>query len=355
MKNPLLVTLVIAICLTLSEINCGNEGNRSEVLKYTLSEVTHSDYRWTGVAVSKKGRIFVNYPRWSDNIPFSVGEITKSKEVKTYPDEEWNNWDSLKSVHDHFICVQSVYVDQNDNLWILDPANPLFGGVIEGGPKLLKVDLESNQVIQTILFDTTITVRNSYLNDVRVDVKTNTAYITDSGYGAIIVVNLNTSQSRRVLSNHSSTKAEDITLKIANNELSIKVHSDGIALDNEQDYLYYQALTGYHLYRIKTDYLRDQTIPEVDLGSKVELVGKSGASDGLFFKDGFIYLTSIEHNAIKRITRQGEVQLVVEDTLLEWPDSFSRSADGEIYVTTSRIGFPADSKPFRLFKLISGN
>ena len=355
MKNPLLVTLFIVICLTLSKINCGNERKEPEVLKYRLSKVAHSDYRWTGVAVSKKGRIFVNYPRWSDNIPFSVGEIMESKEEKPYPNEEWNNWDSLKSVHDHFICVQSVYIDLNNILWILDPANPMFGGVIEEGPKLLKVDLKSNQVIQTILFDSTITDRNSYLNDVRVDIKTNTAYITDSGYGAIIVVNLNTSQSRRVLSDHFSTKAEDITLKIANNELSIKVHSDGIALDDEQDYLYYQALTGHHLYRIKTDYLRDQSIPEADLGSKVELVGKSGASDGLFFKDGFVYLTSIEHNAIKRITEQGEVQLMVKDTLLEWPDSFSMSADGEIYVTTSRIGFPADSKPFYLFKLLPDN
>lgn len=31
---------------------------------FELVEVAQSDRQWTGVAVSKEGRIFVNYPRW---------------------------------------------------------------------------------------------------------------------------------------------------------------------------------------------------------------------------------------------------------------------------------------------------
>ncbi len=30
-----------------------------------LKEIARSDKLWTGVAVSREGRIFVNYPRWS--------------------------------------------------------------------------------------------------------------------------------------------------------------------------------------------------------------------------------------------------------------------------------------------------
>ena len=29
----------------------------------------------TGVTVAKGGRIFVNFPRWGDDVPFTVGEI----------------------------------------------------------------------------------------------------------------------------------------------------------------------------------------------------------------------------------------------------------------------------------------
>jgi hypothetical protein len=29
----------------------------------------------TGVTVSQQGRIFVNFPKWGDDVPFTVGEI----------------------------------------------------------------------------------------------------------------------------------------------------------------------------------------------------------------------------------------------------------------------------------------
>jgi hypothetical protein len=29
----------------------------------------------TGVSVAPNGRIFVNFPRWGDDVPFTVGEI----------------------------------------------------------------------------------------------------------------------------------------------------------------------------------------------------------------------------------------------------------------------------------------
>lgn len=37
-----------------------------------------------------------------------------------------------------------------------------------------------------------------------------------------------------------------------------QIASDGIALDTKNGYLYYHALTGHTLYRIKTSYLTDE-------------------------------------------------------------------------------------------------
>jgi hypothetical protein len=47
----------------------------------------------TGVAVSREGRIFVNFPRWSPNVLVSVAEIISGGETKPFPDAEWNRWD----------------------------------------------------------------------------------------------------------------------------------------------------------------------------------------------------------------------------------------------------------------------
>ena len=40
----------------------------------------------TGVTVSHRGRIFVNFPKWGDQVSFTVSEIRDGKPV-AYPDE----------------------------------------------------------------------------------------------------------------------------------------------------------------------------------------------------------------------------------------------------------------------------
>ena len=45
----------------------------------------------TGVTVSNSGRIFVNFPRWGDDVPFTVAELVKGKAV-AYPNAEVNDW-----------------------------------------------------------------------------------------------------------------------------------------------------------------------------------------------------------------------------------------------------------------------
>ncbi len=237
-----------------------------------LSEVARSENLGTGIAVSEEDRIFVNYPRWSPQTTISVAEVISTDSTRPYPDNEWNRWNPDLKPEDHFICVQSVYIDRKNYLWILDAANPLFQGVVSSGAKLIKIDLQNDQIVQKISFDNQIAPEGSYLNDVRVDTNRNYAYITDSGEGAIVVVNLATREARRLLDDHFSTKAEDITFTVEGQQLNLKVHSDGLALDPQNQILYYQSLTNRRLYRIDTKYLRDFSISNTRLGEKVEFV-----------------------------------------------------------------------------------
>jgi sugar lactone lactonase YvrE len=110
--------------------------------------------------------------------------------------------------------VQSVVLDPLNRLWILDTGRALTQNATlvpasPGGPKLVCVSLSNDSVIQTIVFPPTVAYADSYLNDVRFDLRAELtesgggiAYITDSsseGRNGIIIVDLGTGQSWRHL------------------------------------------------------------------------------------------------------------------------------------------------------------
>ncbi len=313
--------------------------------KATLEEVaSFPNQQVTGVTISAKGRIFVNFPFWSDDHTTSVAEVVDGK-PKPYPDAAWNAKEG--PLEARWVCVQSVVVDDQDALWVLDPASPKTEAVVKGGPKLVKIDLTTNQVVQTIRFDESIAPERSYLNDVRFDTKTGHAFITESGTGAIVVVDLKSGKARRVLDAHPSTKIEpdaDIVvdgIKVLDpkTQQAPAFHADGIALDREGGWLYYHALTAHTLYRIKTEHLRDESLTPEQLGDKVEKLGKTPKPDGMLEgRDGTVYLAAFEENAIVRFDgRLQGTKTVISDSRLQWPDTLAWGPDGKLYVTTSQI------------------
>ena len=127
------------------------------------------------------------------------------------------------------MSIQSV-VDEEDALWIPDPASPYFRRVIPGGARLIRVDLATDEVTRTYHFDNEAAPEKSYMNDVRF--AHGHAFISDSGLGAIMVVNLDTDTVRRLLEDHPSTKVEPVIggrpWTFANGKVP-QVHIDGIA------------------------------------------------------------------------------------------------------------------------------
>jgi sugar lactone lactonase YvrE len=320
----------------------------------------------TGVGVSKtSGRIFVNFPYWSDDHSISVAEIVNGQ-AKAFPNDEWNKPGPAGS---HFVCVQSVVVDDQDNLWVLDPAAPKMQEIVKDGPKLVKIDLATNQVVQTIPFGEDVAPKKSYLNDVRIDTRTNTAFITESANGAIVVVDLKSGKARRLLDGHPSTAPEkDVKLVVDRKALidqqtktPPQIASDGIALDVKNGYLYYHALTGHTLYRIKTSFLIDEKIPEKELESKIENVGQTPAPDGMLEgTDGSVYVTDLEASGVVRWYPESKrVEQIISDKRLLWPDTLSWGPNGEIYVTASQIenmprfnsGRSTRTEPYKLWKI----
>ncbi len=338
-------------------------GSQAQGTGHALTEVYHNnDFQLTGISVSKTGRLFINFPRWSAEYLNAVVEVMPDGSAKPFPDENWNRWDlKPESASKHLVCVQSVVVDDTDALWILDPAAPMLMSIVPGGPKLVKVDLKSNKVTRVILIGPGVAKTNTYLNDVRIDTKRGFAYITDSGLGGIIVVDLSTGKSHRALDGDPSVMP-DKSVKIVIDGKPVlgptgetpAFHSDAIALSPDGEYLYYQPIAATTLYRAKTDALRDPNGKPV-----AEKFAKTFPVDGIWMdSQQNIYLSNLQGNGVSRLTPDRKIQTLVTDQRLQWPDTFSEGPDGSIYITASHInesptynhGKSTRTMPYQAFK-----
>ena len=121
----------------------------------------------TGIAVSREGRLFSNYPAGLDpnntntaSTPnkYQIAELLPDGSEVPYPSVEYNtppggalNTSASPPVSanydDYLIGCQSVIVDSSNTLWILDtgraidPSTQMLLNAVPGGPKLIAVDL----------------------------------------------------------------------------------------------------------------------------------------------------------------------------------------------------------------------
>ncbi|MEV4610717.1 gluconolaconase [Neorhizobium sp. LMR1-1-1.1] len=332
------------------------------------------DAMLTGVTVSANGRIFVNYPRWGDDVPFTVAEVVNGKAV-AYPDAAINKADP-SNPGKSLISVQSVVVDAENRLWILDTAAPGFKPPLAEGPKMIAVDLETNKIVKTIVFPKDVILTSTYVNDVRFDLTQGSegvAYITDSsltGPGAIIVVDLATGTATRRLSGDKTTAPDpEFTAEIDDQKLLnrpqggqtslVKIASDGIAISADGATLYFSPLSSRHLYSVPTASLRDATLPEDKLAAQVVDLGLKGASDGLESDDkGRVYGGDYEHHSI-RMLENGKWSTIAQSKEIQWPDTLSVASDGYLYFTANQLNRQAGFhngkdlrvKPYKLFRI----
>lgn len=326
-----------------SQANANTVDNAKTQQAPTL-QLVYSDsmYQLTGVAVSKTGRIFTNFPLWNQPHKYNVAEITSLTTNKPYPNALANSWKKGEEGLSKWVCVQAVFVDDSDKLWVVDPASPYMQGVYMHSYKLVKFDLATNKPEKIYRFNY-VADENSYINDVRVDTHLGYAYLTNSSEGGIVVVDLTTGKIRQVLQGSPSVISNPGYMfmidgkELKQNGAPVKINSDGIALTPDGSYLYYKPTTDDKLYRIKTKYLQNEGLSAAVLASKVEDLGKYTVSDGMIFdKQGNLYLSDAENYRIVKITPDLKMHVLVSSPLLIWPDSFSVQ-DGYLYVSCSQL------------------
>lgn len=329
----------------------------------------------TGVTVTREGRIFVNFPRWGDDVPFTVAEV-KDNRLVPYPNAAVNRADSAEP-GSHLLSVQSVVADGQGRVWILDTAAPGFSQPVAGGAKLVAVNLKTNQIEKTVIFPAEAIRPATYVNDMRFDFrigKAGVAYVTDSslsGTGAIIVIDLESGKAVRRLEGDRSTSPEPGFSPVVEGETLLQRHadgttapfsvaSDGIALSPDGKTLYFSPLSGRHLYAVPTELLRDPQVTEAQLSAAVKDLGEKGASDGLESDaSGAVYAGDYERNAIRKLSVGGQWTTLAHGPEILWPDTLSVGPDGYLYFTVNQLnrqpgfhgGKDLRQKPYALLRV----
>lgn len=306
----------------------------------------------TGVAVSEGGRIFVSFPRWGDQAPYTVAEL-ESDEPVPYPSQAANAFEASRPQRS-LASVDNLVVGPNNDLWILDTGRPHFNWRIPEAAKLVRVDLATDRVVQTIVFPKRVARKSSYLSDVSIDMsrgREGMAYIADAsemGLNGLIVVDLASGKSWRKLDLHPSTRAETEFLPIVEGRpmlfhpkgrspSHLTLGANALAVPPDGDRLYYRPLAGRKLYSVRTETLADRDLAPRRVAGTIRNYGDLGfASDDIAADNkGRLYLTNVEQQGIVRRRADGSLETFVYDPRLLWPDSLA-VADGHLYVTTNQ-------------------
>jgi len=342
-----------------------------------------------GLAISSTGRFFATYTRGT--YAYTLGEVINKTAETPYPslshqvtvsqlNTTWSGIPFGSNNATGLISVQALYITPEnarrpETLWVVDTGRPTVLDATgapsmpyaqPGGPKILAISLKNDTIYATYTFPASIHYPDSYMNDIRLDLRPNTtssgagiAYIVDSsdeGRPGFIILDLGNGKSWRRLTQDQST------LRVPRDVPSYQGHpfyqhsigqpiqtlregNDGIQISPDGETLFYSPLTSNTLYSIPTGNLRtDPTNPLADLQAQnnvSSLGGRGGNANGFEGDDqGRIYMCMPEHNAVYVYDPKTLlVEPFVRDPRIIWPDGASVGQDGYLYVNINQLPY----------------
>nr|XP_018896155.1 PREDICTED: uncharacterized protein LOC109029906 [Bemisia tabaci] len=382
--GPTILTLFLGVLPAL--VACTNNSN--PVVQDPLSisdelEIVHLYFgQWpSGIAVSSSGRMFSCYPAGFDgdntnlgnNSVVAVVELTGLETDTPYPNEEMNSppggavdTSGILPVTfgytEYFLSVQTVVIDSEDTLWILDTGRCMYGGLIlgssPGGTKLISVDLNTNSTIRTYTFPTNVALPVSFFSDVTFDLVNQFAYIADLSpeqQNAIVVLNLFDGTSYRVLVNDVSVMIEPgfvpfiygaplyQVLYSPSGQIygygNIKNGVSGVTLSPDMETLYYSGGGIRFLYCVPTQLLRNNNTPPSEIVSAVRNLGQQGVSAVITAdSQGNVYQGNSVNDGIEvyNVTT-GYTRNFVHDPRINFISRLIIAADGYLYFTVTQF------------------
>ncbi len=269
------------------------------------------------IAISHDGRIFVSVNPLLN--PFTkLFEILNAEEATPYPD-------GVYSVGSESMIkgALGINVDNHHRLWILDMT----------GRKFWVWDLVSETLQDSFEIDESVTVESSFLQDFAIDEVRKRIFIADmtlpqqgeAAAPAIVMIDMVTRRMTRLL--------EGIPELCSEIEGGFGLNP--IAIDPEQEWLYFGAVHSRTLYRLRLDLFDDDVIDTLE--DNIEIFSPKCYCDGIIAdKNETVYVTNVEENAIGVATVNGFHNIAQIPEGQSWADGLALY-DGSLYATLSQL------------------
>lgn len=292
------------------------------------------------IAVTPDGLVVFSQHQFYDP-EYRVKALHPDGEIVPWPTESWSSAPDDEGIGMN--AVLGLRSDPRGVVWMLDN-----GGDV---PKIVAWDTLTNTLKRVIHIPAPATRPGSLHNDLAIDIVNEALYLADVGGDtgpAIVVVDLKTGVSRRVLVGHPSVQAEDIPMIVEGREVLLgegqaaepaRIGLNPITIDPTYTWVYYGAMHGDDIWRIPARDLADAALSDEQLAERVERYGEKPVSDGISVDaNGHVYITDVENNAIGVTGPSGTYRLYVQhDEQLVWPDGISAGPDGWIYATVNKL------------------
>ena len=298
------------------------------------------------VTVTEDDRVIVTmHPL--DNPEIRVVEVLADGSKVPFPTEDWADGPEKGAVG--IAAAIGIDSDSRGIVWIMDMGGP------DTPTQMVGWDTRQERIHQVMRIGTDELVENSFLQDFAIDESRQRAYIADMTLGnfvgeakpAIVVLDLETGKSRRVLEGTSSFMPEERSVHIDGLTLSTE-REDGtvdniylglnpIVIDANDEWVYYGTINGETIWRIPAAALSDPEKSRDELEALIEEYGPKKPSDGIAFAPGGgILITDIEGHAVG-LTTPGQYEIVKRDASISWPDGFATTPDGWVYVVQNQL------------------
>lgn len=315
-----------------------------------------------GITQMPDGRLILGYhPFYGHSV--QVALLGDDRLTTTpYPSADWQSCKTADGrwKTDFTRCldwVLGLHTDAEGILWMLDSAKTTDrakGRPAALVPKLVAWDTRANRLARVIEIPEPASLPESQHNDFVVDLKHQVIVIADEAIGegsnghggkaALVVVDLRSGKSRRVLQGHESVLPlrEPIRWDVgqpSEGSVGLNVGADGIALDHASEWLYFAPLNNYKVYRVRMSDLVDTTLSGAELGRRVQVWSDKPFAGGMTIDaQGNLYLTEVGERAVGIIpadTRR--YRRYVQDPAMVWPDGVVYNSDGWMYTGAAQL------------------
>ena len=315
-----------------------------------LIEVAASNRVINGVTTAPDGRMFVSHPQVEG--PGAQVSEYKNGTFTPYPNLDYNLWKPDGDRTKTLMKVNSLRVGVDGDLWVVDAGGTRVGGkALPGAAKIVRIDLATNTIRRTYSPPAGLMREYSYFNDIRFNGKF--AYISDcAGLNpAIMVLDTETGEFRRVLENHPLTiarfkmysegrqiiLADPIPAWWGGMTTDKMVNIDQLEVSPDGAWLYFQPIGG-PLARVRTRLLDDPSIGRDELYNSVEKLNDTWTAAGTAIDAaGTIYMSQVNTRSVMAIAPDGKVTTLISDPRLRWVDAMWIDKDGFLYMPAAQL------------------